>query len=77
MYKKLKSIRMKEGYTLQEMSNLLGYSSPNAYARKEKGERKFTLEEVEIISNLFKKTVEEIFFTHEIPTEGNLNNRTS
>lgn len=71
MYKKLKKIRIKEGYTFQEMSSFLGYNSPNAYARKEKGERKFTLEEVEIISNLFKKSVEEIFFTDKIPDKGN------
>lgn len=71
MYEKLKEIRIKKGYTFQEMSSFLGYNSPNAYARKEKGERKFTLEEVEIISNLFNKTVEEIFFTHEIPVKGN------
>lgn len=67
MYEKLKKLRLKEGYTLQEMSGFLGYSSPNAYARKEKGERKFNLEEVKTISKLFNKTVEEIFFTHEIP----------
>lgn len=71
MYEKLKEIRIKQGYTFQEMSSFLGYNSPNAYARKEKGERKFTLEEVEIISNLFEKTVEDIFFTNEIPNKGN------
>lgn len=70
MYKKLKKIRVREGLTLQEMSNVLGYSSPNAYARKEKGERKFTLDEVKIISKMFKLPVEEIFFTEEIPEKG-------
>ena len=73
MYEKLKKLRIIKGFTLLQMSNKLGYSSPNAYARKEKGERKFTLDEVEIISNLFNMSVEEIFFTDEIPIEGNEN----
>lgn len=71
MYEKLKKLRLKEGYTFQEMSTFLGYNSPNAYARKEKGERKFTLEEVEIIAKLFNLSVEKIFFIHEVPKEGN------
>lgn len=70
MYKTLKQLRLKEGYTLQEMSTFLGYNSPNAYSRKEKGERRFTLEEVEIIANLFNKTVEQIFFTNQFPIKG-------
>lgn len=71
MYKTLKALRVKEGYTLQEMSSFLGYNSPNAYARKEKGERKFTLEEVKTISILFDKSVEQIFFTQQVPDKEN------
>ena len=76
MYDKLRSLRLKEGYTLQKMSTFLGYSSPNAYARKEKGERKFNLEEIQVISNVFGRTVEEIFFTNEVPKKGNGKNTT-
>jgi putative transcriptional regulator len=71
MYEKLKDIRNEKGLTLLQMSQALGYSSPNAYARKEKGERKFTLDEVEIISNIFGLTVEEIFFNDKLPKVGN------
>lgn len=67
MYDKLRKIRENRGFTLLEMSKALGYNSPNAYSRKEKGERKFTLDEVEVISNLFGLSVEEIFFEDEIP----------
>lgn len=67
MYKHLKEIRVKKGLTLMDMSSILGYSSPNAYARKEKGERKFTLEEVEKISNFFGMTIEQIFLDSQSP----------
>jgi transcriptional regulator with XRE-family HTH domain len=70
MYERLRELRTNNGYTLQQMSNLLGYSSPNAYARKEKGERRFTIEEAMKISKLFKKPIEEIFFEDEIPNKG-------
>lgn len=68
MYEKLRKIRLEKGLTLLQMSKALGYSSPNAYARKEKGERRFTLDEVAIISNIFKLSIEEIFFDDEIPS---------
>lgn len=70
MYERLRELRTNNGYILQQMSNLLGYSSPNAYARKEKGERRFTIEEAMKISKLFKKPIEEIFFEDEIPNKG-------
>ncbi len=72
MYEKLKEIRLNKGFTLLQMSKELGYNSPNAYARKEKGERKFTLDEVETIAHLFGMTVEKIFFKDELPTKGNI-----
>lgn len=61
MYDNLKKLRTNKKITLLQMSKLLGYNSPNAYSRKEKGERKFTLDEAKKISRLFNLSIEEIF----------------
>lgn len=71
MHDRLKELRLNKGYKLIEMSRVLGYSSPNAYLRKENGERKFNLDEVYKISRLFELSVEEIFFNNELPDMGN------
>lgn len=61
MYQKLKQFRTEKGLTLKEMSQILGYSSPNAYSRKEKGERRITVEEAKIIAKILNKSMDEIF----------------
>ena len=71
MYDNLKKLRINKKITLLQMSKLLGYNSPNAYSRKEKGERKFTLNEARKISVFFNQSIEEIFFNHKIPIQGN------
>lgn len=71
MYNNLKKLRIDKKVTLLEMSKLLGYNSPNAYSRKERGERKFTLNEARKISIFFDRPIEEIFFNSKIPIEGN------
>ncbi|MCT4662935.1 MAG: helix-turn-helix domain-containing protein [Tissierellales bacterium] len=62
MYEHLRELRCKKGFTLKQMSKLLGYSSPNAYARKEKGDRNFTIEEARKIAEFFEESIENIFF---------------
>ncbi|WP_333860756.1 helix-turn-helix transcriptional regulator [Clostridium sp.] len=71
MYDNLKKLRIDRGVTLLQMSKLLGYNSPNAYSRKEKGERKFTLNEARKISKYFSLSIEKIFFDFRYPTMGN------
>lgn len=70
MYNNLKKLRVNKKVTLLQMSKLLGYNSPNAYSRKEKGERKFTLDEAEKISKFFNLPIEEIFFNLKVPNKG-------
>lgn len=70
MYSTLKKIRIDNKLTLLQMSELLGYNSPNAYSRKEKGERKFTIDEARTISLFFKLPIEDIFFNHKVPIKG-------
>lgn len=71
MYDNLKKLRTNKKITLLQMSKLLGYNSPNAYSRKEKGERKFTLDEAKKISRLFNLSIEEIFFNFKLPIKDN------
>ncbi|MEY7998652.1 helix-turn-helix transcriptional regulator [Clostridium sp. Mt-5] len=73
MYDNLKRLRTNKKVTLLQMSKLLGYNSPNAYSRKEKGERKFTLDEAKKISTFFNLPIEEIFFNPKVPNKGNKN----
>lgn len=55
-------MREELGYTQDEMAKKLGYNSKSAYNMKEKGTRKVTVEEAYTISNIFNKSIEEIFF---------------
>jgi len=62
MHVKLRKVREAAGINQMELSHLIGYSSKNAYSQKERGERKFTLEEAKKIADFFGMTIEEIFF---------------
>ena len=48
------------------MAELLGFSHPNGYSRKENGEIVFTLEEAKKISFFLGKTMDELFFNPEL-----------
>lgn len=66
LYANLKKTREEFGYTQEEMAKKLGYSSKSSYNMKENGIRKVTVEEAYVISKLFNKTIEEIFFNEEV-----------
>lgn len=66
MYSNLKKIREQNGYTQDEMANMLGYNSKSTYSMKENGTRKITIEDAHKISKIFKKPIEEIFFDNEV-----------
>lgn len=59
---KLKGIRVSYGLTQTDMSQILSLS-PSAYGMKERGVRKFTKSEIDIIISYFKK--KEDSFTYE------------
>lgn len=61
MYEKLRKLREKKNITQKQMAKMLGFKSINAYSLKERGERKFTVEEALQISKLLKISVEDIF----------------
>lgn len=62
----IRSTRIKKGISMEEMSGLLGYEAPNAYFRKEKGDRKFNVEDIAKISVVLKLPIQKLFFEDEI-----------
>ncbi|BDU82237.1 helix-turn-helix transcriptional regulator [Clostridium perfringens] len=63
MLKKLKEIRANKGYTQNDMAKILGYKHKSGYNNKlELGDRKITLDQAKIISDLFNLSIEVIFF---------------
>lgn len=49
----LKELRLKHGYTQNEMAKLLGYKDKSGYCHLENGDVKLSLEKASIVSKLF------------------------
>lgn len=65
MYEKLKQLREKQGYTIEDMANVINKSSCN-YFKKENGDVKFSVNEAIKISKFLKRKVETIFSENEL-----------
>ena len=65
MYEKLKEIREKKGYTIEDMAQIIN-KSPCNYFKKENGDVKFSVNEALDISKFLKCKVEKIFFKCEL-----------
>ena len=65
MYEKLKEIREKKGYTIEDMARVIK-KSPCNYFKKENGKVKFSVNEALKISQFLKCKVEKIFFENEL-----------
>ncbi|UEL47328.1 helix-turn-helix transcriptional regulator [Terrisporobacter hibernicus] len=64
--RKLKSLRVEYGLTQKDMANLIKMPV-STYVRKELGNASFTVEEAFKISSAFKISIEDIFFTQQVP----------
>lgn len=62
----IKELRKQSGKTQAEMAKILGLSSANAYSLKERGERRFSIEEARVLSDVFGMDIEDIFFGNSI-----------
>lgn len=62
----IKKKRLEKGYSSEDMSMMMGYEGANAYFRKEKGDRKFSLEDVSKVSDILGIPIQEIFFNNGI-----------
>lgn len=65
MYEKLKTLREKKGYTIEDMAQLIN-KSPCNYFKKENGDVKFSVNEAIEISKFLKCKVETIFFKEDL-----------
>ena len=65
MYEKLKELREKKGYTIEDMAKVIE-KSPCNYSKKENGTVKFSVNEALKISRFLKCKVEKIFFENEL-----------
>lgn len=57
----LKFFRRKVGLSQSEIAKQLGLDQ-STYCRKERGEAPFTVKEAKTLTEIFNKTVEELFF---------------
>lgn len=65
MYEKLKELREKRGYSIEDMAKVIK-KSPCNYFKKESGNVKFSVNEALIIAKFLKTKVEKIFFANEL-----------
>lgn len=65
MYERLKEVRTKKGYSIEQMAEVI-QKSPCNYFKKENGDVKFSVNEAIDISKFLKKKVEDIFFTDDL-----------
>ncbi|MED2785638.1 helix-turn-helix transcriptional regulator [Bacillus thuringiensis] len=59
---RIKNLRKKHKITLEEMSIILGYKSPNGYHYIEKGRIKFSAEALAQVANILKVPIDSLFF---------------
>lgn len=62
LYRNLKKLREEKGLTQEQMAEKLGYKHKSGYNKIEVGQRKISIEQAKIISDLLGKSIEEIFF---------------
>lgn len=60
--KKIKDLRKEQQITLEEMSKILGYDSPNGYHYIEKGRSKFSAEALAQVADVLKVRIDSLFF---------------
>jgi transcriptional regulator with XRE-family HTH domain len=63
---KIKQLRKKFGYSLEEMARILGYESVNGYYYLEIGRGKFSAEMLAKVADIFSISIEELFFVENV-----------
>lgn len=66
VYEILKTQRREQGFSQAEFARMLGLTSRNAYALKENGQRRFTVQESIAIAHLLGTTVESLFSSPQV-----------
>jgi DNA-binding XRE family transcriptional regulator len=73
MYEELRRLRGKRNVTQEEMAKLLGHADKSSYSLKERGLRKFSVNEAHTIADFFGLSIESIFFAQEVVNMTNEN----
>lgn len=68
---KIKEERKKANLSVEKMSELLGYDSPNGYYYLETGRIKFPAEKLALVSQIINVPIEELFFENKIAETAN------
>jgi transcriptional regulator with XRE-family HTH domain len=68
---KIKDTRKKANLSVERMSELLGYDSPNGYYYLETGRIKFPAEKLALVSKILEVPIEQLFFEDEIAKMAN------
>lgn len=74
---KIKKLRKLSGYSLDEMSKLLGYESTNGYYYLECGRGKVSAESLAQIAHILKVDIKELFFESKIAKSANIEDASS
>jgi transcriptional regulator with XRE-family HTH domain len=68
---KIKSLRKEANLSVEKMSELLGYDSPNGYYYLETGRIKFPAEKLALVARILGAPYESLFFEEEIAKMAN------
>ncbi len=68
---KIKILRKEANISLEKMSELTGYDSPNGYYYLETGRIKFPAEKLAVVAQILKVPIEQLFFDDEIAKMAN------
>jgi DNA-binding XRE family transcriptional regulator len=63
---KIKALRKREGYSLEDMAKMLGYESPNGYYYLEIGRGRFPAETLAKVADIFNVPIEDLFFENDV-----------
>ena len=66
MYSQLRKIRRQKKISQEEMASMLGLQSKNAYSLKERGKRKFSIDEALIVAKILGYSVKDLFSADEL-----------
>ncbi|MEC1716661.1 helix-turn-helix domain-containing protein [Schinkia azotoformans] len=68
---KIKSLRISNGLSIEKMSTLLGYESPNGYYYLETGRNNFSAEKLAMVAGIFGLKIDELFFEKKVAKMAN------
>ena len=66
MFERLRKMREEKGLTCEQMAYKLGLQTKAGYSKKETGRTPFTLADAKIVSEVFGKSIDDIFFPNEV-----------